>query len=122
MARSMNRRLRAWDNDEFKMILPSSVPFEIDYNLQEFCEIFLKGFSDRYIPMLSLLINDIHQNEIFECDIIRHKWKHEKDNWKISECPELSPEFFHWYAELEDMDIEKIGNKFENGDLLNKKC
>ena len=58
--------------------------------------------------------------EIYEGDIVKTKWKHwnsGKNCEEVKMCPTIDK--FHWYSELEDMDVEIIGNIFENENLLN---
>jgi uncharacterized phage protein (TIGR01671 family) len=65
---------------------------------------------------------DKNNIEIYEHDIIQTKWKNANDEeWngeRIKEVPNISPNTFHWFSELSQMDIENLGNKVENSDLL----
>lgn len=62
---------------------------------------------------------DKNGKEIYEKDIIKTRWKDSKDKKiYIKEVPEMSASYFHWFSELEDMEIEVIGNIHENSDLL----
>lgn len=63
-------KVAAYDAVENRIISPCDVPFDIDWGLQEFCEAFLGGFSDRYIPLLFTTLLDRDDKEIYEGDIL----------------------------------------------------
>jgi hypothetical protein len=113
-------KFRVWDKQEItdRMIyLTSEHLQERQGNLQDYL------YSDRFIPMQSTGIKDKNGKLIFEGDIVKH------DNGLLNEirwCQPLSQFVRSYYGANEDlfydgdknMEIEVIGNRFENPELL----
>ncbi len=100
-------KFRAWDNVNYM-----STPFT-------FMEIQsgIIGFTSEAIIMQYTGLKDKNGKEIFEGDIINAKWK-DGQHIGIEKCPNIIPNGFHFYEEMDDIDCEVIGNIYENHELL----
>ena len=122
-------KVRIWDNEKNQMIMPCDIPFEIDRNMQEFLELILGGCSNRYIPMLYTNRKDKNGNEIYEEDICKGKYNQwEGFDYHVgSICRGIDDEIIVKHKaggvstsfRLSSLhEIEIIGNKFQNPELL----
>ena len=115
-------KFRAWDKHRKEMFIPSAIinPTETELAVLEGGDYRLDKFRiGEYFLMQFTGLKDLKEKEIYEGDIIKGHFRSPLTlEHNIEVCPPISPDGFHWYSELEDMDFEIIGNIYENPELL----